>query len=245
MPGAASVAGVIGYSPIDLASCLPDQLLPKVKPGTIISFTDQYWGGGEAIYLQVPLSTAIKVGAVLAYDVATSFLGSLVANTAIMGKSVAFLMSPIASLATPQYAWCLLSGQGPIWSDASVAANVAIGIVAAGRGGAVAAGKQLNSCRVTLPATTAVVKAGVITKTGSGILQIPNADGWFPGLALTGTGIGAAALITSIDPSGKLAVASVVSTADGAASVTGTYNDATNFFNIATFNRPYIQGPIT
>ncbi len=213
--------------------------------GAVIAFTDPFWGGGEAIYLQMPASAALKVGTAMSFDVATSFVAATMANTANLGKSVAFLMNAVASNATAQYAWCQISGQAPVWSDASVAANTAIGIVAAGQAGAIANGKQILNCRVTKPATTTVAKTNTQQYTSTILRTTTVSDGWFVGVALSGTGVGAAAVITAIDPDNRTITASVASTASNSVTVTGTYNDGTNYWNVCTFDRPFMQGQTT
>ncbi len=217
----------------------------KMPLGTIMGFTDPYWGGCEAIYLQMPASQAVKVGGILSYDVATSFLAALMASTAILGKSAAVCANVIASSADAQYGWGIISGQYPIWSGASIAADTGIAVVAAGQGGAVAAGKSLTNCRVTKAATTTVVKAGTLTRNASNILVCPNTDGLFLGLAVTGTGIAASSVVTGISADGHVVTLNNNCTADGTVSVTFTYNDSTNFWNVCTFDRIAMQGPIT
>lgn len=212
--------------------------------GAVVGFLDPFWGGGEAIYVQVPLSTVLKVGAVLTWDTATSFLASNVANTALLGKEVGFLMNAVASSATAQFAWVQISGQCPAFASASVAADTATGIVAAGQSGANSISKQILNCRVTKPATTTVVKANTVTQNGSPLIKVQISDGWFVGVSVSGTGI-TTSLITAIDPDNRLVTLASNSTATGAVSATGTYNDATNFFNVVTCNRPAAQGPIT
>lgn len=220
--------------------------------GEVRAFLDPYWGGGEAIYLQLPVNTALKVGTCLSFDVATSFVAAAVANTANLGKSVAFLLNYVASNASAQYAWAVVSGQCLAWASASVAANTATGIVAAGQTGANAAGKQIVNARVTKPATTTVAKTNCTLTGGSNLIQVPNTDGWFVGMAISGTGIPASTYVGSIDPSGTLVtmVQSDFSTAQnatagGAATVTGTYNDASDYYNVITCDRPFAQGAIT
>lgn len=220
--------------------------------GTTIVFNDPYWGGGEAIYLQMPTSTALQVGEVLAYDTATSFVASAVANTANLGKSLAFLMNYVPSNASPQYAWAIVSGQCPVYSTASVAANTAFGIAAAGQAGANSAGKQILNARVTKPATTTVAKANTTTRNGSNIIVMPNTDGLFVGCPISGTGIPANTYIGAISPDNHtvlmtqsdLATAQNA-TATGSVTVTGTYNDGTAFWNVVTCDRPFAQGAIT
>lgn len=216
--------------------------------GTVLQTVDPYWGGQELIYLSYAFTTgtAFRVGSVMAYDVATSFLATLVANTTIMGKSVAFAQPGILSTAATgtYYLWAVTSGQCPVWSSASVAANTAIGIVAAGQAGALATGKQLVNCRVTLPATTTVAKANTVTQNGSKNLLVPNAGGWFIGCSISGTGI-TTSLLTSIDPNDRLVAVASNSSATGSVTATATYNDATDFWNVVTCDRPFAQGAIT
>jgi len=240
----ASVSGVLG-TPALANYGVADTPTAKVALGTIINAVDPYWGGAELVYVQYPLSQAVKVGAILCWDLATPFVASLVANTTLLGKSVGFALNAVASSATAQFGWVIIAGQFPVWCSASVAANTAFGIVAAGQGGALAAGKQINGARVTLAATTTVVKAGTNTVSGSPIIQVPNADGWFVGTAISGTGIAASSVITGIAIDGRTITLNNNATATGSVSATGTYNDATNFWNVAVFDRPQAQGPIT
>lgn len=210
--------------------------------GTIKPFVDPYWGGQEAIYLAIAAAApAVTTGALMVWD--NAFLATLVPNTAGLGRPLA--LSPISydnsAGASTLYGWFLLSGRYPVWSSASSAANTAVGIVAAGQAGAIANGKQLLNSRVVAPATTTVVKVGQ-TLTGSSQIIFSNTDGFFVGAALSGTGVGASAVISAIGTDQRTVTASVVSTGTAAVSVTATYNDTTNFWNILEFNRLFAQG---
>ena len=244
MSGYASLSPMIGIPPIANYG-VADLTTEKIRIGTIINAVDSYWGGAELMYVQYPLSQAVKVGAIMCFDLATPFVASLVANTTLLGKSVGFALNAVASSATAQFGWIVIAGQSPVWCSASVAANTAFGIVAAGQGGALAAGKQINGARVTVAATTTVVKAGTNTLSGSANIQVPNADGWFVGTAISGTGIAAASVVSGIANDGRTITLNNAATATGSVSATGTYNDATNYWNIAVFDRPQAQGPIT
>lgn len=242
MTTAASQYPLIGSAPI--GNWFVPDTVQRHPLGSILAFNDPYFGGGEAIYLSMPTSTALRVGQVLAYDTASSFAATSVANTTLLGKQLAFLMNAVASNASVQYAWGVISGQFPVYSSASVAANTAFGIVAAGQAGALATGKAILNARITLPATTTVIKANTVTQNGSPVLKVQNTDGWFVGVSVSGTGI-VTSLITAIDPDNRTVTLASNASATGAVSATGTYNDATTFFNVATFNRPMAQGPIT
>lgn len=239
----ANAQGIIGLPVIGTIGA-PDTT-QRMPLGTIVDVVDPFWGGGEAIYIQHPLSTAVKVGALYALGIASAYLASLVANTALLQAPVAVNMNAIASSATAQFGWALLSGNAPVWSSASVAANTALGVVAAGQAGAIAAGKAINGMRSVLPATTTVIKANTKTVNGSTVIQVANTDGWFVGLTLTGTGIAATTLITAISNDGHSVTMSNAATADGSVSVTGTYTSVADFWNVCVFQRPSMQGPIT
>ena len=213
--------------------------------GSLITFNDPYWGGGEAIYLQMPASTVMTVGAVLAWDTATSFVATAIANAANLGKSLGFLMNALSSSPTAQFGWVFVSGQAPVYSNASVTADTAIGIAATGQLGANTAGKQVLNARVTLPATTTVLKTNSTASGGSTILRVTNANGLFVGVYLSGTGIAAATTVIAIDPDNRTLTLSAATTAAVSGTVTATYNNGGTFYNVLTFDRPFAQGAIT
>lgn len=225
--------------------------IPLIAVGTKATFNDPFWGSLDCIRLSVPVSTVVRVGEIS--TVTNTFGFVAVPNTANLGQNLAVAINAVPSDATNvQYAWFAYSGRYPVFSSASVAANTAFGIVAAGQAGALAAGKQLLGARVQAAATTTVVKANTVTQSGSPTIRVSNSDGWFVGAALSGTGIPASTSIGSISPDGTVVgmVAAGTTTAQnatatGAVSVTATYNDATRFWNVATFQSIFAQGAIT
>jgi len=244
MTAAASVSGFIGYPPI--ANWGGFDATPKVVLGTIINVQDPFWGGGEYIYLQMPLSTTAKAAAILCWDtVAPAFLSSLVANTAGLGKPVGISQNALTSSASPQYGWAQISGFTPVWSSASVAADGLIGIVAAGQAGALAAGKQLLNCRVTVPATPGTVaKTNTQVNSGSNQLQVVNTDGWFVGMLVSGTGIPATTYVSAISADGRSVLLTNAATVTGGATITASYAATPDFWNLCVINRPMAQGQI-
>ena len=212
--------------------------------GTKLSAIDPYWGGQDLIYVSFPVSTAVTAGTVLVWDAAYS--ATAVPNTANLGQSVGLALNAVASVASVQYGWAVVSGRYIAFSGASVAANAAIGITAAGKLGANSAGKQILNAKVETAATATVVKTNGRTQSGSPIIQVSNTDGWFVGLPITGTGIAASSTITAIDPNNFTVTLNNNATATGSASLTGTYNDAgSNFWNVLYVNAPLAQGAIT
>lgn len=225
--------------------------VPLIPVGTIVVFNDPFWNGLECIRLAIPVSTAVRVGTLSTLTNTYSFVA--VPNTALLGQSVAMSLNDIPSNASfVQYAWFVIAGRYPVLSTASVAADTAFGITGAGTVGANTAGKEILNARIQQAATATVVKTSVNTVSGSPTLRVSNSDGWFVGLAITGTGIPASTSIGSIDASGTLVgmvstgtTTAQNATATGSVSVTATYNDATRFWNVATMQRPFAQGAIT
>jgi hypothetical protein len=223
---------------------LPDTVA-RQSPGTIVNAVDPYWGGGEFIYVKAN-GTITQYALLVITPVVTAgqvvYNATEVPNTANLGRTLAVAMVP-ATLG--QFFWACIGGVVPVDCTASVAADTTFGIAAAGQGGANSAGKQILNSRVVISAAATVAKTGCTSTSGSTRLNIPNADGWFIGIYLSGTGIAALTVVTDIDPSGTVATLSVATTAAVAGTVTGTYNNATVFYNVAHINRPFAQGAIT
>lgn len=236
----------IGGAPIALGGQAV-QSTPAHQPGLIVPGTSNYWGPGEFIYARANGSIRAFGLCVVTpsfdstnrrwnYDVTE------VPNTANLGRMLAVSMAVMAS---GDYGWFQIAGLTPVNCSANVAADTTFGIAAAGQGGANSAGKQVLNARVAAPGTTTVAKSNCTAANASKLLQVPNSDGWFVGAYLSGTGVGAACVVSSIDPSGRFVTMSVDSTAAINGTVTATYNNATVHFNVAHLNRPFAQGAIT
>lgn len=240
--GASLQSGPIGYQQVEVFG-LPDTTA-RNSPGQLFDVQHPYWGGMRVIYAKAGGSIR-QFGLCVLTPVITSgqavYSATEVPNTANLARS---LCVALTSMTSGQFGFFVISGLVPINCSASVAADTSFGIAAAGQGGAVAAGKQVLGGRVTIAAAATVVKAGCTGKVGSTQLIIPSADGWFCGIYLSGTGIAAGCTVTDIDPSGKIVTLSAALTA-APGSVTGTYNNATVYYNVAHINNPIAQGAIT
>lgn len=241
----ATLDGYAGHSGINLA-VLPDTV-EKQPTGTILLAQDAYWGTGEFIYARATAS--IRMGGVCTIaPVWDSSAGKFrtdateIANTANLGTNVAVAMAPMT---VGQFGWFCLSGIVPVNCTASVAVGAVPGIVAAGQAGANSAGKQLLNMKGVATAATTVAKASCIAASGSTRLQVPNAEGWFIGAYLSGTGIAAGTTVSSIDPDNRTVTLSAATTALVNGTVTATYNNATVYYNVMHLNRPFAQGAIT
>jgi hypothetical protein len=234
---------VVGNQPIALFG-LPDTTA-RHQLGLTLVAEDPYWGPIEATYVRAN-GTIRQGGLCVLTPVISSgqwqWNATEVPNTANLGRPLYVAMTPMTS---GQYGWLSNLGIIPVNCTASVAADTAFGIVAAGQGGAIANGKQVLNARVVAAATTTVAKANSVANSGSTRLQINGADGWFIGIYLSGTGIAAGTVVTDIDPSGTQVLLSAATTAAVNGTVTGTYNNGTVFYNVAHIDRPLAQGQIT
>jgi hypothetical protein len=222
---------------------LPDSTA-RLLPGLIVDAVDPYWGGGEFMYVKANGSIRQFGLVVITQTIASGqvvYNATEVPNTANLGRTLGVAMVPASS---GNFLWVQIGGVVPINCSASVAADTAFGIAAAGQGGAIGNGKQVLNSRVIIAASQTVAKSNCVNNSGSVQLRVPNADGWFAGAYLSGTGVAAGATVTDIDPSGTLVTMSAVSTAAISGTVTATYNNATVYYNIAHINRPFAQGQI-
>lgn len=193
-------------------------------------------GGGEFIYVKSAAATAVGVPVTMDSNVWTA---TAVANTANLGTAIG--LSANRFTAADQYGWVQVSGQAPVVNNGTFAAGAAVFIQAAGvLSTTVAAGKQILGARSVIAAAATFTKALTKTVTGSTQIRVPNTDGIFAGLAVSGTGI-AASTVTDIDVGGNLVTLSAACTASGSVTATFTYTN----LGSAHISHPFAQGQIT
>lgn len=238
------------YAPINFAGATPfnDWFAPDTTQrhvlGLEVDAIDPYWGQGRFVY--VKSNDAILKGSVCVVGTFPTFLATLVPNTANQGFPVGIAMAPMAS---GTFGWLQIAGAAVYKTNATVAADAAVGITAAGILGASSAGKEILNCR-NVKAATATTTATANTTNGTGVLVCPNGyDGFFLGMALSGTGIPASTVVAKLDPDGRtIYTGSAIgtlgdknSTATGSITLTGTYTG----FGAGIISRPFAQGRIT
>jgi hypothetical protein len=210
--------------------------------GEVVTAVDPFWGTGKFVYLKS--NDAVLKGSLVMWD--ETYLAALLPNTANQGFPFAVAMAPAAS---GTFFWAQVEGRCVYKTNATVAADAAIGIGAAGIAGTNSAGKQLLNTRNRV-AATGTKTFTVNTQNGTGVLYAPSGyDGAFLGMALSGTGIPASTVVAALDPDGKrIYTGSAIgtlgdknSTATGSITLTGTYTG----FGSAIINNPFAQGAIT
>lgn len=191
--------------------------------GYKVTAVDPYWGLG--VFMYVKSGDAILKGSLVAWDEA--YLGGLLPSAVTQGFPWGVAMAPMAS---GTYGWIQLEGRVVYKTNATVAADGVVAVAAAGILGATATGKQLIGVRNRVPDTgTKTVTAQ--TETGTNVLKTSGYDGFFIGMALSGTGIPASTVVAGLSADGKtILTGSAIgtfgdknSTATGSITLTGTY----------------------
>lgn len=210
--------------------------------GMKVTAVDPYWGFGEFIYIKS--NDAILKGSLCVIGKANTYLATLLPSTAGQGFPFGVAIAPMAS---GVFGWLQISGAVVYKTNATVAADTAVAVAAAGIAGTLANGKQLCNCRNVL-AATATVTVTTVTTNGTGILTTGGYDGIFLGGALSGTGIPASTVVAALDQDGRTiytgsAIATLGdknSTASGSITLTQTYTG----FGQGIVHYPFAQGQI-
>lgn len=235
----ASVSPTLGTQPFN--DWFVSDAVQRQPLGMTVTATDPFWGTGKFVYLKS--NAAVVKGSLVMWD--ELYVATLLPNTANQGFPFGVAMYPAA---VGNFFWVQTEGRAVYVTNATVTADTAIGIGAAGIAGTNSAGKQLLNTRNRVAATATLTKT-VNTVNGGGVLTaVSGYDGIFLGMALSGTGIPASTVAAGLDPDGKrIYMGSVVGTFDklatagGPTTLTGTYTG----FGSGIINNPIAQGAIT
>lgn len=236
----ASITPTVGTQPFN--DWFAPDTVQRHALGMEVTAVDNFWGTGTFLYLKS--TAAVLKGSWVVWD--ESYNAVLLPNTANQGFTTAVAMAPAAS---GTFFWAQVNGRAVYATNATVAADAAIGITAAGIVGANTAGKQILGVRNRV-AATGTKTFTVQTTNGTGVLvAISGYYGAFLGMALSGTGIPASTVVAGLDPDGKrIYTGSAIgtfgdknSTATGSITLTGTYTG----FGSGILARPIAQGAIT
>lgn len=219
------------FAPMNYAGATPfnDWFAPdttqRVALGQLVDAYDPYWGFGQFQY--VKSNDAILKGSLVIVGTAPTFLGTLLPSTASLGAPFGVAMAPIPS---GSYGWIQVTGAAVYKTSATVAADAAVGIGSAGMIGAYSTLKGMVNVH-NVKAATATTTVTATTTNGTGVLTTGGYDGFFLGMALSGTGIPASTVVAKLDPDGRtIYTGSAIgtlgdknSTATGSITLTGTY----------------------
>ena len=132
--------------------------------GTTLTAVDPYWGAGSFMYLKS--NAAVLKGSIVIWD--ETYQATLAPSTANLGFPFA-----VATNAAPagSFFWAQVAGLAVYKTNATVAADAALGIAAAGIAGANAAGKQMLGIRNRISATGTVTMSAA-TQANQGVVIV-------------------------------------------------------------------------
>lgn len=194
-------------------------------------------GAGTFIYAKA--LGAVVIGAPVQLDKDYNIVA--VPVTGNTGAPVFFAASLFSVLEA--FGWVAESGNSlPVKVSVATAAAAPLFITAAGTvGGTVAAGKQVLGALVQVGSTGSFIKTGTKTINGSSSITVPDVNGLYSGLTLSGTGIVGGQTITEIDAGSRRVKMSAAATASGNISMTCTHTG----YVIASVSCAHVQSQIT
>lgn len=251
--------GQIGYPPIEAIQPVPALTPPNPfwSPGFIACAEDPVWGPGEFVFARIganirPYGLCTLLPVWDATNKLFTYNMTECAATTLIGRGLYVLQGNAGGVAgatvagsAGQYGWFMTSGRTPVNGTSTIGADTASSH-GAGQLIALGTGTQVVNSRVITPATQTVVAAQTgLGAIGDTQIQLASVAGFFPGVYVSGTGVGALAICTAVDQVSKIIQVSVVNSAQVSGNVTATYNNATIFYNVLEMNRAFGQGAIT
>jgi len=230
------------------ASVQPGAIFSAVSTDGGIDTSDAQlpnWGACEVMYVVNTSSSTFVPGNLVQID--KNFAIAANATTDNTGAPLYVCLSTFsAGNTTRQGGWVIVSGITPVtFSVAATAGQVFLGT-------ALNATPTANTGGQILNATTLIAASGAFTRSGttvngSSAVRVPRVNGIYPGIAVTGTGIPASSVVSSINSGGDgIVIGSAIGTpvaATAAGTVTLTFTHTG--YGICHVNRPFVQGQIT
>lgn len=237
----------IGYPPIENVVPVPANPpfgLP-IPAGFIATAEDSVWGPGEFIFARAGAGIRLLAGCQLlsVWDATNKvFTYNMTEWTATANSARSYYVYVgNTALTTGQYGWFQMTGRSPVNGTATIAVDTLAGHNATGQLTADAATLTIGSARVITAATQTVTAQAVSGNLGDTRIFLSSTAGFFPGVYVSGTGVGAAAIVNFVDPLGRYINVTVPNSATVPISgtITATYNNATIFYNVLEFNRMF------
>lgn len=233
----------------------PNGTSSRFKPGTLLnaSATDDVdttanvpnWGMAELLYVLYTGAAAINPGRVVIVD--KDFAIADCPTAANTGRSVFIALTRFRpGNVTRQGGWVLAAGVAPVQYPTAAVGALGISSATAGIAAANSAGRQILNAQTIIAAAGSFTRQ-ITTVNGSSFVRMQRVNGLYLGQAISGTGIPASSVISSIDPGGNgVVIGSAIGTpvaATASGSVTGTFTHTG--FGIVQLDRPFVQGAIT
>lgn len=203
------------------------------------------WGMTELVYV-CNASVAILPGTLVVIDKNFRVVATA-ASEANTGKPVFVAVTNFAvGSTTPQYGWVLRRGVAPVRYSVAATAGRVFGGTAGVATPTAAVGVQILNAQCLIAAASTFTRAGV-TRNGSSKVRVSSMAGIYVGQAISGTGIPASSVVSSIDSSGtSLTIGSAVGTPVNATATGNPTLTMTNTgFGIVQCDYPHFQGQIT
>lgn len=249
----------IGVPPIESVTPVPATLSAlTVPPGVIVEAEDPVWGPGEFIYARANGTIRLyglcvltevwdATNKVFTYNMTEAPTTTLLARSLYVAQGTgAGVASSVNAFTVGQYGWFMTTGRTPLNCANSVAAATTFGHAAVGQGGTNAVGIQVvNATTITPSSQTVVSAATTYGASGDFRIGVLSISGFFVGGTVTGTGVGAAAIITAVDQINNVLTVSVANSAQVTGNVTITYTTGAINYNVVSLNRAFAQGAIT
>lgn len=203
--------------------------------GMQVTAVDPFWGAGKFMYIKS--NDAILKGSIVMWD--EVYQGALLPSTVTQGFPFGVAMNAIPSAS---FGWIQLEGRAVYKTNATVTADGVLAIAAAGILGATATGKQVIGIRHRISATGTKTVTAQTTNGTANLVTAPGYDGFFLGMALSGTGVPASTVVAALSPDGRTIITGSAigttgdknSTATGSITLTGTYTG----FSSGMINNP-------
>ncbi len=203
------------------------------------------WGMAELVYV-CNASVAILPGTLVVIDKNFRVVATA-ASEANTGKAVFVALTNFAVGSTvPQYGWVLRRGICPVRYAVAATVGRVFGGTAGTATPTAAIGVQIMNAQCLIAAAAPFTRVAQ-TRNGSSSVQFSNTVGMYVGQAISGTGIPASSVISTIYPNGRIVgIGSAVGTlvnATATGNPTLTLNNTG--FGIVQMDYPHFQGQIT
>jgi hypothetical protein len=249
----------IGAPPIEAVVPVPATLSAlTMPPGLIVEAEDPVWGPGEFIFARANGTIRLyglcvltevwdATNKVFTYNMTECPTTTLLARSVYVAQGTgAGVGSAVNAFTVGQYGWFQNTGRTVINGSSTITAGTTFGHNAAGQATANAVSVQVVNATTVTPATQTVVSAVTgFGASGDSRIGLASTQGFFVGGYVSGTGVGAAGIISGVDQLNSVITVSVVNSAQVTGNVTVTYNNATIFYNVHSLNRAFAQGAIT